>query len=218
MLKTIFLIAILTMPLRAQSQLPNIQLDVNGTQIYTEGEIIGDQRGIGFTLSKRIARKALLKIEVDCFRKQAANLEKVYPEYPDTVIRREWFDERRKLWTIEFAFLRTVSFARNTYFNVGGGLVYGGLDESWQGGEEKREFEFDTDHYFGAVIEMEVLITTSDNFPAACRFGFSHKFLAHPVIARTYESSSGGRAYGTGAPEKLTTTEFSLSIGWVISR
>jgi hypothetical protein len=218
MLKVGIIIALLVASVSAQQRLPNLQLDLNGTQVFTDDKLIGDPRGFGFTLSKRIADKAMLKLEFDRFTKQAAVRERLYVGFPEQTMIYEWYDEDRELWSVELALLRTVSCARYTFFNLGGGIVFAGFDEDWQlsGGGEK--YDIGTRHYFGFVLEMDVLILTSDGFPASCRFGFTHKFMGKQGLQTTVYDSGYGPYLGSSKPEKLTTTEFSLSIGWVIAR
>lgn len=221
MLKIVILIAVLVAlaaPLRAQVQLPNLQLDINGTQIFTTGQEIGDPRGIGFTLSKRIAPRAFLKVEFDRFTKSASSTERVYEDYPSTDFTFVPFESRYRLWSVEVAILRTISYSNYTFFNIGGGLVFAGLDQNRRSDNELIERDFDTGHYIGVAIEMDVLIVASDNFPAALRFGFAHKFLTHPTMETDISVAYGGYSGSNWVPDNLTTTEFSLSLGWVISR
>lgn len=218
MLKVGIVIAVLTVSAAAQERLPNLQLDINGTQVFTDNKLIGDPRGLGFTLSKRIANKAVLKIEYDRFTKRTSSTERLYEDYPSTNFTLVPFDNRHQLWSVEIAILRTISYSNFTFFNIGGGLVLAGLDQNKLSERELIHYDFDTGHYIGVVIEMDVLILTSDNFPASLRFGFTHKFLTHPSMETSIAFAYGGYSGSSWVPDNLTTTEFSLSIGWVISR
>ncbi len=218
MLKVGIVIALLAASASAQERLPNLQLDLNGTQVFTDNKLIGDPRGYGFTLSKRIATKATLKLEFDRFTKQAAVMERRYTDFPDHTPIDEWFDEDRELWSVEIALLRTVSYAHYGFFNLGGGLVFAGFGEDWQLNNGGGKYDIGTKHYLGLVLEMDVLILTSDGFPMAWRFGFTHKFMGKQGAQYRAVASGYGSYFGSSKPDNLTTTEFSLSIGWVISR
>ncbi|MGB5105398.1 MAG: hypothetical protein WBP29_08475 [Candidatus Zixiibacteriota bacterium] len=218
MLRIVIVTLLLALPGFALAQLPNLQLDVNGTQIYTENDRIDDPRGIGFTLAKRIAPKAFLKIEFDRFAKNTSSTLRVYEDYPSTDFTFVPFDIRHHLWSVEVAILRTISYSNYTFFNIGGGFVFAGLDQNRQNEVDLRNYDFDTGHYIGVVIEMDVLIVASDNFPAALRFGFAHKFLTHPSMETSIAVPDIGPSGSSWVPDNLTTTEFSLSIGWVISK